>query len=164
MLNYYYYYNIVDIDVILYFFQKDFANSLVVPQSDKSMSRRYQKKERSKSSEVRDNVAYGLNGFVSSKVTTENSTSSEVSMDIPQATFMHIPFSTHTKFSQDDYYFFGTYNFSIRITFNTIWKIRSFLCISIVILYYIKELLTSAGTLLGIKNVCAETRMYVIHC
>jgi len=74
------------------------------------MSNRFHKKERIKSShEVEKNVAYGDNRYASSKVTTENSTSTEVSIDIPQSTYMHMPFATHSKFSQDDYYFFGTF-------------------------------------------------------
>lgn len=74
--------------------------------------RRYHKKLNTKSSEVQDNSLYGSSGYVTSKVTTENMSSSEVSMDLPQSTFMHvIPFSTHSKFSQDDYYFFGMFNF-----------------------------------------------------
>ncbi|XP_025425326.1 uncharacterized protein LOC112694154 isoform X2 [Sipha flava] len=68
---------------------------------------KFLKKEQSKSSEVNDKIAYGSDGYVESKVTTENTSSSEVAMDIPQSTYMHLPFSTHTKFSQEDYYFFA---------------------------------------------------------
>lgn len=90
----------------------DFSSDhLQVPQDH--ASHRFLKKERSKSSEVQNNVAYGTEGYVASKVTTENTSSSEVSMDLPQNTYMHLPFSTHTKFSQEDYYFFGTYTYNI---------------------------------------------------
>lgn len=74
------------------------------------MLNRFHKKERIKSSkEVQNKVATYDNGnkFISTRVTTENSSSSEVSMDMPQSTYMHLPFSPHSKFSQDDYYFFG---------------------------------------------------------
>lgn len=72
------------------------------------LPRKYHKKERSKSSEVHDNIEFGSNGHISStKITTENS--SEVSVDIPETSYMRMPFSTNTKFSQDEYYFFGMY-------------------------------------------------------
>ncbi|VVC43370.1 Hypothetical protein CINCED_3A018179, partial [Cinara cedri] len=87
------------------YYQTDFTGNLLVPEE---AGGRYHKKERSKSSEVQNNFGYASDvGFVAQQVTTENSSSSEVSVDIPQTTFVHMPFSTHTKFSQDDYYFYA---------------------------------------------------------
>ncbi|CAH1716699.1 neural proliferation differentiation and control protein 1 isoform X2 [Aphis gossypii] len=87
--------------------QTDFSSNLVPPDHGHGLHR-YHKKLSTKSSEVQDNSLHGSSGYVTSKVTTENMSSSEVSMDLPQSTFMHvIPFSTHSKFSQDDYYFFA---------------------------------------------------------
>ncbi|KAL4097463.1 hypothetical protein QTP88_022245 [Uroleucon formosanum] len=81
-------------------------SSITVPPTQ--VPRKYHKKNRSKSNEVQDNLSYGSDGYVSSKVTTENTSTSEIMMDLPQSNFMHVmPFSTHSKFSQDDYYFFA---------------------------------------------------------
>ncbi|XP_022165666.1 uncharacterized protein LOC111030463 isoform X1 [Myzus persicae] len=89
------------------YYQPVFSSHLAPP-AEGNWPRRYHKKERSKSSEVQDNLSYDSNGYVSSKVTTENTSTSEVSMDLPQSNFMHVmPFSTHSRFSQDDYYFFA---------------------------------------------------------
>lgn len=87
------------------FGRKDYSGNLLLPPD--AVPRKFLKKDRSKSSEVHSNVEYGSHGYVSSKVTTENTSSSEISVDIPQATYVHMPFSTNTKFSQDDYYFFA---------------------------------------------------------
>uniref|UniRef100_A0A2S2PQJ3 Neural proliferation differentiation and control protein 1 n=1 Tax=Schizaphis graminum TaxID=13262 RepID=A0A2S2PQJ3_SCHGA len=87
------------------YYQSGFSNNLEPPSHG---SRRFHKKLSTKSNEVQDNSSYGSSGYVTSKVTTENTSSSEVSMDLPQNTFMHVmPFSTHSRFSQDDYYFFA---------------------------------------------------------
>lgn len=86
---------------------KEFSNTLAPP--GEKLHRTYNKKERFKSKEVQTNFAYGTtSGYASSKVTTENS-STEVSMDVPQTSFIYMPFSVYSKFSQDDYYFFGKY-------------------------------------------------------
>lgn len=89
------------------FGREDFASNSQPP-SDAPPGKFY-KKDRFKSKEVHSKYKFEPNGYTSSKVTTENTSASEVSMNVPQATYVHMPFSTNSKFNQDDYYFFGTY-------------------------------------------------------
>lgn len=94
--------------------KKDFGDNLVVPGQvipEQVSARRFHKQDRAKNSEVQSNFGYAPDvGFVAQQVTTENSSTSEVSVDFPQASFAHMSFPIYSKFSQDDYYFLGTYN------------------------------------------------------
>ncbi|XP_050430500.1 uncharacterized protein LOC126839300 [Adelges cooleyi] len=93
------------------YYRPEYYNRLAVPPSNNDVyygkNSKFHKIKTTKSREVQ-HVTMDSDGY-KSKFTTENTTTTDVSLELPHPALGHKPFATsiYSKFSQDDYYFFA---------------------------------------------------------